>query len=355
MEYCETKTLFLCYFLVVETSVQAPSSNPPSVVPSPSSVSSQDRTTPNMLSSPSAVTVTQEVKQRGDEHVDTPSQPSANTPQLHQQQQQTPPPILQQQPQGMQQQHASMQQQQLQQQQQQLQQQQIAPQQLQQIQIHQQQQMLQKFQQMQQQQQQQQQRQSIFHQQPILPKQQLPPQQQPSGQLQAKHISQPQMVTQRMQTSRGQGRSSSPGTNIRMATSPRDQSPGVASSHGTMTSSTASSIPMYMSSPNYPSVISSNRPILPSPGMYSTPTGQVPSSTGYAMNQPTGMQGMQYAGQRSGMPPNSPIPNRPPMGNYSQSFSSQPPAYSAQRFPDSSAYPPGFLSSPGSQHPPSSN
>ena len=173
------------------------------------------------------------------------------------------------------------------------------------------------------------------------------------------------MAAQRMQTSRGQaslGRSSSPGMNVRMATSPRDQSPGVTTSHpGSMAASTPSSLPMYMSSSNYPGAVSSNvnRPLMPSPGMYSTPPGTVQSSAGYSMNQPSipsGMSGMQYGGQR--LPPNSSMPNRAPMPNYPQSFSGppvQPPAYNTQRFPEATAYPPGFMSSPGNQHPPSSN
>jgi hypothetical protein len=149
--------------------------------------------------------------------------------------------------------------------------------------------------------------------------------------------------------------------NVRMATSPRDQSPGTTTSHpGSMAASTASSLPMYMSSSNYPGVVSSNtnRPLMPSPAMYSTPAGTVQSSAGYSLNQPSipSMPGMQYGGQR--MPLNTSMPNRPPIPNYPQSFSGppgQPPAYSTQRFPEASAYPPGFMSSPGSQHPPSSN
>ena len=176
------------------------------------------------------------------------------------------------------------------------------------------------------------------------------------------------MAAQRMQTARGQvplGRSSSPGTSVRMTTSPRDQSPGVSTSHpGQMVATTPSSLPMYMSSPNYPGAVSSNvnRPLMPSPGMYSTTPGQVPSPSGYPMNQasvPPGMSGMQYGGQRSGMQPSNAMSNRPPIPNYPQSFSGppgqQPPTYNAQRFPDPTAYPTNFMSSPGSQHPPSSN
>ena len=230
-------------------------------------------------------------------------------------------------------------------------------------------QQLQKMQQMQQQQQQQQhqqqhqqqQRQSVFHQQPILPKQQVQTQQQQqlaNTQLPQKHLNQPQLAPQRVQqSSRGQpslGGNNSPGSNVRMATSPRAPSPLSTTVHpGNLPASTQSSLPMYMPSTNYPAGVVSgnvNRPIMPSPVMYSTPSGQS-SSSGYTMNQSL-PQGMQYGTQRPGMPV---IPKRPPMQNYPQQFTGpliQPTAYNTQGFPDTSGYSAGYMSSTGSQHPP---